>query len=146
MQYQIDGLVQEGRNSSALAMELSLSCTDPLNYFTFQSILLDTMFFMTKQGIKYSLWPCGTIWWHNLGQHWLRQRFLAWCHKTITCTNVDLSSVRSCGSQLKAISQEIHKISILHMSLKNYKLKITATIPRSDSVNSLRTSDAYTCP
>ena len=29
-QVRIDGLVQERRNSSALAMELRLSCTDPL--------------------------------------------------------------------------------------------------------------------
>ena len=28
--HHIDGLVQEKRNSSVLAMELSLSCTDPL--------------------------------------------------------------------------------------------------------------------
>ena len=30
---QIDGLMQERRNSSALAMELRLSCTNPSNYF-----------------------------------------------------------------------------------------------------------------
>ena len=30
--YHINGLVQERRNSSALAMELSLSCTSPSNY------------------------------------------------------------------------------------------------------------------
>ena len=29
METQIDGLVQERRNSSALAMELGLSCTNP---------------------------------------------------------------------------------------------------------------------
>ena len=34
--YQIDGLVQEWRNSSVLAMELRLSCTNPLkwHYYT----------------------------------------------------------------------------------------------------------------
>ena len=32
-----DGLVQERRNSSALAMELRLSCTNPLIYMTFNS-------------------------------------------------------------------------------------------------------------
>ena len=31
--YQIDGLVQERRNSSALAMELCLSSTNPLKWF-----------------------------------------------------------------------------------------------------------------
>ena len=30
--YDIDGLVQERRNSSALAMELRLSCTNPSKY------------------------------------------------------------------------------------------------------------------
>ena len=36
MQYNdyINGLVQERRNSSALAMELYLSCTNPLIYYT----------------------------------------------------------------------------------------------------------------
>ena len=32
----INGLVQETRNSSALAMELRLSCTNPLNYVLHQ--------------------------------------------------------------------------------------------------------------
>ena len=30
--YDIDGLVQEGRNSSALAMELRISCINPSIY------------------------------------------------------------------------------------------------------------------
>ena len=33
VQYQIDGLVQERRNSSALAMELHLSCTNPSKWY-----------------------------------------------------------------------------------------------------------------
>ena len=34
--YYIDGLVQERRNSSALAMEFRLSCTNPLIYVPYR--------------------------------------------------------------------------------------------------------------
>ena len=44
----------------------------------------------------------------NLGQHWLRQWFIARSHKAITWTNVDLSSKVFCGIHLRAISQELH--------------------------------------
>ena len=37
-QGQVDGLMQERRNSSALAMELRLSCTDPSKYLISLSI------------------------------------------------------------------------------------------------------------
>ena len=36
--YNIDGLVREGRGSSALAMELRLSCVSPAMYATIRSI------------------------------------------------------------------------------------------------------------
>ena len=45
--------------------------------------------------------PFGDI---DLGQHWLRLWLAAWWHQAITWTNVDLSSVRSCGIHLRAIS------------------------------------------
>ena len=45
--------------------------------------------------------PFGDI---DLGQHWLRWWLDAWRHQAITWNNVDLSSVRSCGIHLRAIS------------------------------------------
>ena len=45
--------------------------------------------------------PFGDI---DLGQHWLRQWLAAWWHQAITWTNADLSSVRSSGIHLMAIS------------------------------------------
>ena len=37
---------------------------------------------------------------------------------------------RSCGIYLRAISQEMIKISILDVNLENYKFRITTTSPR----------------
>ena len=50
-------------------------------------------------------------------------------NQDITWTNVDFSSVRSCGIHLRAISQEVRKILLLDNSLKNNKFKITAASP-----------------
>ena len=62
----------------------------------------------------------------NLGQHQSRQWLVTWWHQATTWTNVDLSSVKSCGIHLRAISHEMIKISTLDMSLKitNWKLLI----------------------
>ena len=63
----------------------------------------------------------------DLGQHWLQQwcGFL-WLHQTINWTNVNSSSMtlrflclRLCDSHLNAIWEEISKISIHKMRLKN---------------------------
>ena len=54
----------------------------------------------------------------DVGQHWLR-RWLA-----ITTPNVDYSSVRSCGIHLKAISQEIIKMSL---KMSNLRLHLPGT-------------------
>ena len=67
--------------------------------------------------------PYGIVY---LGQHWFR-----WWHQAIIWTNVDWSSVRSCGIHLRAISQEILMISILDMSLNNNWFKITDASPRN---------------
>ena len=50
----------------------------------------------------------------DLGQHWLCQ-WLGVTKPFITWTNVDWSSVKSCSIHLRAISQEMLKISILHI-------------------------------
>ena len=54
----------------------------------------------------------------ELGQHWLRYCLVAWRHQAITWTNVDLSSVRSCGFHEMAISQEMPQSSITKICLK----------------------------
>ena len=52
------------------------------------------------------------------GQHWLRYWLVAWWHQAITCTNVELSSVKSCDNPLRAISQEIPEPSVTKIRLK----------------------------
>ena len=54
--YRIDGLMQERRNSSALAMELRLSCTNPLILHTSQ------MPYDVRSGRKTRLYPSLTRW------------------------------------------------------------------------------------
>ena len=46
-----------------------------------------------------SLWFSGPIWCHR-----------SWRHQAITCTNVDLLSVWSCGICMRAVSQEVLSI------------------------------------
>ena len=52
----------------------------------------------------------------ELDQHWFRQRIVAWWYEAITWTNIDLSSVRSCGIHLRAILQGILEMSMSDMS------------------------------
>ena len=80
-----------------------------------------------------SLWPYDDI---GLGQHWLRQWLVAWWHQAITCTNVDLSSVRSIDYQyhLRAISQDIHHPCIDQVSLKITFLKFHSNLPEANEI------------
>ena len=57
--------------------------------------------------------PYGII---ELGQYWLRFWHIFLGHYAITRTYVDLSSVRSCGTQLKATSLEMVNIFTLDIS------------------------------
>ena len=59
---------------------------------------------------------------------------VAWRHQAITWTNVDLSSVRSCGIHLGAISEERLEISILDLTLKNTNLKLQPHHPRANEL------------
>ena len=70
--------------------------------------------------------PYGDI---HLGQHWSREWLVAWRHQAITWTNVDLSSVKSCGIHLRAISHEILKIFTLNVSLKVTNLRLHPHLP-----------------
>ena len=59
----------------------------------------------------------------DLGQHWLRYWLVAWRHQAITWTNVDLSSIRSCGIHLRTLSWEDLKIPYSKARLKIMFLK-----------------------
>ena len=74
----IDGLVQKRRNSSALAMELRLSCTIPSIWFKrklFQNLLAPLVVFLA-QAVGY-VQP-----WHNIQQKYLGPHSIKRCHLT----------------------------------------------------------------
>ena len=66
----------------------------------------------------------------DMGQHWVRQWIAAWRHQTITRTNVDLSPLRSSGTNLRAISREIPQPSTIEISLQNYWSKIYSNLKK----------------
>ena len=61
----------------------------------------------------------------------------AWRHQAITWTNVDLSSVRSCGICLLLILQEMLKISIPGMSLKLTNSRLQSHLPGANKLTHL---------
>ena len=65
----------------------------------------------------------------GLGQHWLRLWLIAWQHKAITWTNVDLSSVMSLGIHLRALFLDNVKIPIKKTRLKIAVLKWHLGLP-----------------
>ena len=73
----------------------------------------------------------------ELGQQWLRWWLVAWRHQAITSTNVDLSSVRSCGFHVRAISQEMTQSSITKTCLKITCLKFHSNYPGANELNAL---------
>ena len=89
-----------------------------------------------------SLTHCGLVNQYGviqLGQHWFSQCFNAW-HLAITLTNVDWSSVTSCGIHLRAISLGTSNVYILDMSLKITYTRLHPHIPR---VNDLKLSSSF---
>ena len=72
----------------------------------------------------------------ELRQQWFRYWLVAWWHQT--WTNVDYSSARSCGIHLRAISQQMPKISIVDVSSKITNLRLQQNLPgASDLIQSL---------
>ena len=76
-----------------------------------------------------SLWPSRVIPYGDidLGPHWLRQWLVAWWHRAITWTNVDLSSWMFCSIHLRANIQEVlmnlfHNMSLEIMLLSHWGL------------------------
>ena len=78
-------------NTNVLILFMDLVSHDYLSAMT-MLILLTHCGLLTSYGDR------------DLGQHWLRKWLVAWRHQTITWTNFDLSSVRSNGIHLRAIS------------------------------------------
>ena len=70
----------------------------------------------------------------DLGQHWLRRWLVAWRHQAITWTNVDLSSVRSCGHHVRAISLEMPQSSVTKIYLKITCLKFHSNFPGANAL------------
>ena len=84
--------------------------------------------------------PYGDI---DLGQHWLRQRLVAWQHQDVSCTNVELSSASVGSSDIHpiAISGEMPKSSITKISLKMMYLKFHYYLSGANELNVIH---AYT--
>ena len=81
----------------------------------------------------------------DLGQHWFRYWLVAWRHQAITWTNVDLSSVRSCGIHVRAISQEIPQPSITKISLKITSLEFISNLLGANELKYNRIIIDYYC-
>ena len=76
--------------------------------------------------------PYGDI---DLGQHWFRYWLVAWWHRTVTWTNVALSSVRSSSDHVRAISQEIPYPSVTKIRMEtNYISRISFQSSRVQGV------------
>ena len=65
---------------------------------------------------------------------------LDWRHQAITWTNVDLSSVRSCGNHLRTLSSEDLKISISIARLKIPFLKSHQDLPGANELTHMRSN------
>ena len=65
--------------------------------------------------------PYGGI---NLDQLLLCEGLVVWWHQAITWSNVVLSSVWFCDAHVRPISQEVPKISVHNISLKNIVVKL----------------------
>ena len=72
---------------------------------------------------KYKSWLINAQWHHRFGQHWLRLWLSAWRHKTITWTNVDLSSVRFSGIHLRVVSYAMPQASTTKVAFQINHLK-----------------------
>ena len=93
-----------------------------------QRNLVEAMSKLTHCGL---VTPGGDI---DLGQHWLRQWLVAWRHQAITWTNVDLSSLRSCGIHLTTVSQQMPYPSIPEISFESGYLKFYSDLPGANEL------------
>ena len=102
------------------------------NYFASPCASLYQQMEMYESIIKYwAAWLLLMPWSCNL--HILR---VAWWHQAITQTNLDLSSVKSWGIHIRAISLEMLKIYIIDMCLKIIYLKLHPHLPGINGLTS----------
>ena len=87
-----------------------------------------------------SLWPSDAIWHHIIWSSFVQDWVVAWWHQATTWTSVDLSSLRSCGNHLQAISQEMLKIYILDTGFKITNLRLQMHL---SGANELTLSNKY---
>ena len=80
----------------------------------------------------YSLRPTDAIWRHRSGS--TLAQVIAWWHQAITWTNVNLSSVRSSGIHLRAISWEIPQPLFTKVGLKITYLKLIWNLPGANDL------------
>ena len=102
----VHGLIPERRNSSALAMELHLSCTNPSMWFGHSHLVV-----MMSDNFN-SLWPSDAFWWHR---SWSTLAQVMACCMTAPSNYLNhswLSSLRFCGIHMGLISLEILTISM----------------------------------
>ena len=101
----------------------------------------DTICHMVSLGhheLMKSLWPEQNAYGdRDLGQNWLRWWLVAWRHRAITWTSVDLPSVRSIGIHLTTILQEILQPSITKISWKITILKFLWNLPGANELKTL---------
>ena len=79
----------------------------------------------------------------DLGQHLLRSWLVAWWRQAITWADVDVSSVRSSGIHLRAISLEIPQPPFTKVSLKITYLKLTWNLPGANELIWTSMSSCY---
>ena len=80
--------------------------------------------------------PCGDIHIH-LGQHYFRWWLVASQHQTISWTNVDLSSVRSCGIHMWALFKKYLYIPISKTRWKIAFVKKNPDLPGANALQQL---------
>ena len=139
-------------NSIANTLELHVLCIMPLNWnIKYNGLIrynphpndnefnlnLSELLWPGNAILCHKFWPwlthCGLVMPYggrDAGQHWFWQWHVAWRHRTITWTYVDLPLKRSSDVQLRAILLEISQSSVTKISLKKYFSTILLKSPR----------------
>ena len=104
------------------------------HYKAFEYFLSETKVTSPKGQWVNSLWPSDAIWRHR-SQSTLAQ-VMACCltHQALTWTNVDLSSLRSCGIHLTIVSQWMPQPSITEISFEIDYLKFYLDLPGANEL------------
>ena len=77
------------------------------------------------------MWRSDAIWWHRYGSTLAQVMACCLMATSLTCTNVDISSIRSSDIQLRAVLLEIPQPSITKINFKITHLKFHLNLPRA---------------